>query len=163
MTERDARGNPDVRFEKTDVNAASLLKFGFWLVVATVAVVLLLWRLYFVFVAEEAARQPPPPVMRPDPAQMAPPAPRLQAHPAQELAEFRRREDLILGSYGWVDKEEKIVRIPIQEAMRIVAERGLPRFPAVPAAPGPAPGSPEPAPAAPRAQPAKPSPGGGRP
>ena len=46
------------------------------------------------------------------------------------LAEFRAQEDALLTSYGWVEKDKGIARIPIDEAMRIVAERGLPKFPA---------------------------------
>jgi hypothetical protein len=137
MTERPPGGHPEVDFERTDVNATALLKFGFWLVMATLAVVLLLWRLYFVFVAEEAARQPPPPVMKANPAKMAPPAPHLQENPALDLARFRAEEDLALGSYGWVDKEKGTVRIPIEVAMRLLAERGLPAW-----APSPPPGPP---------------------
>ncbi len=137
MTGHPGDQNPEVRFERTDVDAASLLKFGFWLVMATTAVVLVLWQLYFVFVAQEAARQPPPPIMKPDAAVLAPPPPLLQTTPAQELAQFRAQEDLLLGSYGWVDKERGVVRIPIEQAMRILAERGL----AAPAAP-PAPTAP---------------------
>ena len=136
MTQHPAGENPDVRFERTDVEATSLLKFGFWLVVATAAVVLLLWRLYFVFVAQEAARQPPPPIMKPDAAVLAPPPPLLQTAPAQDLAQFRAQEDAVLASYGWMDKEQKVVRIPIEEAMKLVAERGLP-VPVVSPAPSP--------------------------
>ena len=149
MSEHPAPTNPEVQFEKGDVDATSLLKFLFWTVVATVAIVFLLWRLYFVFVAREAARQPPPPVMRPDAAQMAPPRPLLQVQPeppaelgarfaAQNLAEFRAQEDALLGSYGWVDKDLGRVRIPLAEEMRLVAERGLPSFlPTPPPAPAP--------------------------
>jgi len=149
MPEREAPSNPEVRFEKGDVDATSLLKFLFWTVVATVTIVFLLWRLYFVFVAREAARQPPPPVMRPDAAQMAPPRPLLQVQPepppdqaarfaSQNLAAFRAQEDALLGSYGWVDKDLGRVHIPLAEAMRIVAERGLPSFlPPPPPAPAP--------------------------
>jgi hypothetical protein len=126
VTEKPAPGHPAVDFERTDVDATALLKFAFGLVVATVAVVLLLWRLYFVFVAREAARQPAPPVMQADPAAMAPAGPSLQPLPARDLAQFRAEEDLALGSYGWVDKEKGVVRIPIERAMRLLAERGLP-------------------------------------
>ncbi|HKC11100.1 MAG TPA: hypothetical protein VKI41_03465 [Vicinamibacteria bacterium] len=132
MTEHPGPGHPEVDFERTDVDATALLKFAFWLVVATVAVVLLLWRLYFVFVAREAARQPAPPVMRADPAAMAPAGPSLQPLPAQDLARFRAEEELALGTYGWVDKEKGIVRIPIERAMRLLAERGLPAPAATP-------------------------------
>jgi hypothetical protein len=126
MTEQPAPGHPTVDFERTDVDATALLKFAFGLVAAAVVVVLLLWRLYFVFVAREAARQPAPPVMQADPAAMAPAGPSLQPLPAQDLARFRAEEDLALGTYGWVDKEKGIVRIPIERAMRLLAERGLP-------------------------------------
>src|SRR3989442_11068116 len=107
------------------------------------------WGLSSVFGPQEAARRPPPPVMRPDAAQMAPPRPLPQVEPeppadlgarfaAQNLAAFRAQEDALLGSYGWVDKDLGRVRIPLAEAMRIVAERGLPSFlPTPPPAPAP--------------------------
>ena len=128
MTDHPVHTNPDVGFEKEDVNATSLIKFLLWLVVGTVAIVFLLWRLYFVFVAQEAARQPPPPIMKPTAAQMAPLPPLLQEHPYRDLASFRAEEDSLLHSYGWVDKELGRVHIPIDEAMRIVAAQGLPSF-----------------------------------
>jgi hypothetical protein len=148
--------NPEVGFEKEDVNATALIKFLLWLVVATIAIVLLLWGLYYVFVAQEAARQPPPPIMKPTDAQMAPPRPLLQVQPeppadqvtrfaSQNLAAFRAEEDVLLHTYGWVDKELGRVHIPIDEAMRRVAAQGLPSFlpptpppPAPPAAKAPA-------------------------
>ena len=127
--------HPEVRFEHSDVDASALLKYGFWLVVTTAVVVVLLWRLYFVFVAREAARQPPPPVMKIDPEAMSVPLPNLQTLPTLDLTAFRAREESVLHSYGWVDKEAGIVRIPIEEAMRLVAERGL--TPPAPASPEP--------------------------
>ena len=128
--------HPEVRFEHSDVDASALLKYGFWLVVTTAVVVVLLWRLYFVFVAREAARQPPPPVMKIDPEAMSVPLPNLQTLPNLDLTAFRAREESVLHSYGWVDKEAGLVRIPIEEAMRLLAERGL--------TPAAAPASPEP-------------------
>ncbi len=128
MTDHRADTNPEVAFEKEDVNATSLIKFLLWLVVATVVIVFLLWRLYFVFVAQEAARQPPPPVMKPTAAQMAPLPPLLQEYPYRDLADFRAHEDALLQSYGWVDKDLGRVHIPIDEAMRLVAAQGLPSF-----------------------------------
>ena len=60
---------------------------------------------------------------------------RTAFHIQLELAAFRAREDAILASYAWVDKEHGIVRIPVEEAMRLVAERGVPFF-EVPEPPG---------------------------
>jgi hypothetical protein len=135
MSEPERPVNEEVGFEKTDVDATALLKFGFGLVLATAIVVLLLWRLYFVFLAQEGARQPPPPVMKADGDAMRVPMPHLQDRPAPDLAAFRAREDDVLQSYGWVDKDASVVHIPIEEAMRILAERGLPATAAAPPAP----------------------------
>ena len=55
---------------------------------------------------------------------------RLQAHPRQDLKELREAEDALLKSYGWVDKNEGVIRIPIDEAMKLVLQRGLPSRPA---------------------------------
>jgi hypothetical protein len=128
MSEHPAPTNPEVRFEKGDVNATSLIKFLLWLVAATIAIVFVLWRLYFVFVAQEAARQPPPPIMKAAAAQMALPPPLLQERPTEDLVTLRAQEDALLSSYGWVDKDLGRVHIPLEEAMRLVSERGLPSF-----------------------------------
>jgi hypothetical protein len=55
-----------------------------------------------------------------------PPAPRLQADPARDLENLRKAEAAVLNSYGWVDRKAGIVRIPIERAMEVLAERGLP-------------------------------------
>ncbi len=56
--------------------------------------------------------------------------PRLVTSEPAVLAEFRAQESAFLTSYGWVEKDKGIARMPIDEAMKIVAERGLPKFPA---------------------------------
>lgn len=55
-----------------------------------------------------------------------PPAPRLQVAPATELERVRKAEAAVLNSYGWVDRKAGVVRIPVERAMEILAERGLP-------------------------------------
>ena len=58
-----------------------------------------------------------------------PPEPRLQATPALDLARFRAREEERLGTYGWVDRPNGVVHVPIERAMEIVAREGLPARP----------------------------------
>ena len=36
------------------------------------------------------------------------------------------REDLLLDHYSWVDQSQGKVRIPIERAMELIAQRGLP-------------------------------------
>jgi len=55
------------------------------------------------------------------------PEPRLQETPALDLERLREREDETLSTYGWVDRQAGVVRIPIERAMEIVAREGLPK------------------------------------
>jgi len=55
-----------------------------------------------------------------------PPAPRIEEHPAEELMELRTREDNLLSTYGWMDKQSGVVRIPIDLAMELQLSRGFP-------------------------------------
>jgi hypothetical protein len=52
--------------------------------------------------------------------------PKLQAQPAVELARMRREEDHRLSSYGWIDQPQGVVRIPVDQAMMLLAKRGFP-------------------------------------
>jgi hypothetical protein len=55
------------------------------------------------------------------------PTPRLQSDDGnQDLADLHAREDLLLGHYSWVDSSRTKVRIPIDRAMELIAQRGLP-------------------------------------
>ena len=55
-----------------------------------------------------------------------PPQPRLQTNPTGDLQQLREVEDAKLHSYGWIDKGAGVVRIPIDRAMDLLAQRGLP-------------------------------------
>jgi hypothetical protein len=68
-----------------------------------------------------------------------PPAPRLQAAPVQDMQDIRQAENARLQSYGWVDRPAGIARIPIDRALDLVAEQGLPTWPAEPRQPAPGP------------------------
>jgi hypothetical protein len=66
-----------------------------------------------------------------------PPAPRLQVHPKDDLLSLQRTERQQLTSYAWIDRDRRIVRIPIERAMELVAERGLEGWAQKPPAPQP--------------------------
>jgi len=55
-----------------------------------------------------------------------PPGPRLQVEAVKDMREFRAAEDAILATYGWVNREAGLVRIPIDRAMELLVDRGLP-------------------------------------
>lgn len=54
------------------------------------------------------------------------PEPRLETNERSEINDFRLHEEEQLNSYGWVDKPAGVVHIPIERAMQLVAQRGLP-------------------------------------
>lgn len=60
------------------------------------------------------------------------PTPRLQSDSTdggQDLADLHAREDLLLDHYSRVDGQPGKVRIPIDRAMELIAQRGLPVAP----------------------------------
>lgn len=67
-----------------------------------------------------------------------PPLPRLQTNPKQELRDLRAEEARTLDNYQWVDKSAGVVRIPIEEAMKLTVQRGLASRPASAPAAAPA-------------------------
>jgi hypothetical protein len=55
------------------------------------------------------------------------PTPRLQTDDGnQDLVELHQREDLLLDHYSWISQSQGKVRIPIERAMQLIAQRGLP-------------------------------------
>ncbi len=55
------------------------------------------------------------------------PTPRLQTDDGyQEVADLHTKEDLLLDNYTWVDQGKGVVRIPIDHAMQLIAQQGLP-------------------------------------
>ena len=55
------------------------------------------------------------------------PTPRVQSDDGnQDVADLHTREDLLLSNYTWVDESKGTIRIPIERAMELIAQRGLP-------------------------------------
>lgn len=103
-------------------------------VVGTVVTVAIFAALYLVTVALEqyVQRTAPPPNPLAAAVPKEPPAPRLQPAPIKDLLELRAWEDSQLEHYGWVDRSNGIARIPIDRAIEILAEKGLPARPEEP-------------------------------
>ncbi len=115
-----------VHRETSDVNVGGVVAFTIALVVVGVVIHGAVWAFYR-YLGREAAR--PATLEYPlavDALRRLPPEPRLQTDPRDDLANMRRAEDRILNSYGWVDRNAGVVRIPIEQAMKLTVERGLP-------------------------------------
>ena len=117
--------NPEVHHEESDVNIRAIFGFGGGLMAVAVVVLLVIYVLFGFFDGRERATIPAEYPLAAQ-ADKVPPEPRLQEHPREDLSELRAREDEILTSYGWVDRNAGVVRIPIDAAMKLTLERGLP-------------------------------------
>jgi hypothetical protein len=117
---------PGAGYEHTDANTRIIAHFLFWLGVAAIVVHLGMWGMFALLVDQRREVGEPEFPLAVGLDQRQPPEPRLQQFPLWEYQEFRRREEALLGGYGWVNEAAGTVRIPIEEAMRLLVERGLP-------------------------------------
>ena len=125
MGERSRDSEPAGRgHEERDVPLRPLIISGVCLVVLAWLSLLAMW-LLFDYLAARRARLDvvPSPVFE---ARQLPPEPRLEVSPQQDLRQMRAAETTVLNSYGWVDRQAGIVRIPIERAIELLVERGLP-------------------------------------
>jgi hypothetical protein len=67
-------------------------------------------------------------------AQQTFPKPVLEHSEQTQYLDELRKENEVLGSYAWVDQNNGVVRIPIDQAMDLLAQRGLPVIPQASAA-----------------------------
>ena len=123
--------------EHTDANVWLIVQFAIWLAASAVVTHFLMWGLFAFFVKDrgEAAKQAIEYPLAAQQERRLPAGPRLQAIPANEIFEFRQRENAELSEYGWVDRNAGTVHIPIDKAKELLLQRGLPSRPA-PAASG---------------------------
>jgi hypothetical protein len=118
--------NAAVHHEESDVDIRAI--FGFGAALIAIAVVIHVAILLFFNVLERGAGQQSAVAypLATGQEDRLPPEPRLQIAPREDLAALRAKEDAILRSYGWVDRNAGVVRIPIDRAMELTLERGLP-------------------------------------
>ena len=124
-------------FERRDISAAGVIYFFVGLAAITVLIHFLLVGLYDVLDKRSTAQQAPvSPLITNAPAdtrhiprdyeEKAFPEPRLERDERTQLNQVRLNEEQLLNSYGWVDEKSQTVRIPIERAMDLVVQRGLP-------------------------------------
>jgi hypothetical protein len=117
---------PGAGYEHTDASAPTILKFLLWLAGAAVLIHAGLALLFALFVEQRVEHEAPRYPLAVGERSRLPPEPRLQRFPREDIMNFRTGEEAALHQYGWVDRNAGIVRIPIEDAMRLTLERGLP-------------------------------------
>lgn len=132
----------DDRHETHDVSIRSIVRFGIGLAIAAAVIHVGVWLLFRFFERYAEKRDAAPsalaarrPVEAPRNPEKLFPEPRLERFPFATWDSLRREEDALLTEYGWVDRGSGAVRIPIDRAMDLIAQRGIP--PATGTAPPP--------------------------
>jgi hypothetical protein len=124
-------------FEHQDLQVSGILYFLLSLVAGVLLCILLLRGVYVFLDHREKTLQPAVnPLVTNVPAdtrhiapgypQSAFPNPKLEEDERGQLNGIRLEEEKTLYSYGWIDEKAGIVHIPIERAMDLIAQRGLP-------------------------------------
>jgi hypothetical protein len=119
------RHDPPRGHETRDLSIRAIAVFFCSLTLLIIVVAIAMKWTFDAFVARDRARDPPPSPLEASLPEL-PPEPRLEVKPSLGIAELRRSEEAALGGYAWIDEKAGTVRIPIERAMELVLERGLP-------------------------------------
>jgi hypothetical protein len=118
--------NPQVAYEHGDADILTVSKYAIALAFGILIAASAMWGLFDYFSAHTNEDEAVVSKAVLDERPKLPPEPRLQATPKLYIKELRESEEAFLKSYGWVDPNQGIVRIPIEDAIAMVAKKGLP-------------------------------------
>ncbi|HEY7333821.1 MAG TPA: hypothetical protein VH639_02980 [Bryobacteraceae bacterium] len=114
-----------VRFEERDINARSVILTGVGVIVGTIVVVFIASgvRMWLVSARQSEGAQTQAAAAVP---RQLPPAPRFQPSPPAEFNAYRAEQMAQLNNYNWIDRDKGVVAIPVQRAMDLLVQRGIP-------------------------------------
>jgi hypothetical protein len=115
--------HPGPGYEDSDVSVGRLVAFAGGVVALIVLGVLGSAAVFHFFVRHQPLGPPASPF---EDIRAVPPEPRLQTTAPVELQHYRADQEKILEGYGWVDSQAGIVRIPMDRAMDLLLQKGLP-------------------------------------
>jgi len=129
--------NAGVMHESSDANVRAIYTFGVWLALLGIVCALATWgglrAMEWAANRDDAERMKANPMVpearKKMPSEVAVhefPTPQLQVNDTAEMNEEIADETGKLTHYQWVDQSQGIVRIPIDKAMQLVLQRGLP-------------------------------------
>lgn len=131
----------DVSYEKADVQVSSIYWYLLFLglaAAASLALTIYILRYTSSFVSGLDAPMPASRAAMPTPTTM-PPEPRLQgvpghdSDPQQDMRDKLKADNAANETLGWVDQTNGVAQIPVKDAMKIIAENGMPGASSAPA------------------------------
>lgn len=118
MLDKKVERSLELGYEESDASARNIFVTGFLALVVGAAIFGGLNWLFHGFERREHAREQARSAL--PSGEAFPPAPRLQLDPRGDLEQLRAENAAVLGSFGWVDRQGGWVRIPVEEAMKLV-------------------------------------------
>ena len=110
--------------ERKDADVVALTMVGGVLLLVGILTFLSCWALVHVLTLRHNAREKAAATMAQQ-TEKFPGAP-LLVQPGSDFSSTRSAQESELNSYGWIDRKTGKVRIPIERAMQLLVERGLP-------------------------------------
>jgi len=123
MENRPAGENTPKGHETVDANVRSVVWWGLGVFGLLASGVIISAIVFHYFVTHQSLGPPASPFEN---VRALPPSPTLQVTPARDLRQYLDSQDAALNSYGWVDQKAGVVRIPIDHAMDLLLQKGLP-------------------------------------
>ena len=114
---------PEVEYETADVQPRAVVKAAVGMAVMMAFAAAVTLGVFLLLRGLERRDDPPVPALAQHEQGRLPPAPRLQRLPLADLEQMLAEDRDRLTKYGWVDEQAGVVRIPIEEAMKIYAAR----------------------------------------
>lgn len=137
MNDAHTQGNPPhgpnehSGHEGTELNLRPIFGFGIGLIVMAVVIHFVLGLFMKQFeVASKRAKELRPVLYDDERGQY--PGPVNQVHPRLDLQTHRANEKKLIGEYGWSDEKSDRALVPIDRALDILAEKGLPKVKNIP-------------------------------
>jgi hypothetical protein len=113
-------------YETSDANTDAVLGFMVGLLLVLVLTLLATWGLFRYF---SVAEREPAPASSFAGVRQLPAAPQLEVYPRVDLLETLAKQQQELETYSWEDRSTGTVRIPIERAMDLLLQKGLPVLP----------------------------------
>lgn len=137
----DPHAHGPVNHETTDIHLDGIAKITIGFAIFMALVVGAMYGVFHLFadaevVASRPASQSAPNAM--EEGYRLPGGPKLLTNEPMNLRQFRAEQATRLQGYGWVDRAANVVHLPIERAIDLTVERGLPASPAAPPAADPA-------------------------
>ena len=121
---KEAFQNPNVGYEHTQADLRIVYGFLIMLAIGIAVVFFVLWGFYVYMEKRQGSGVRPAPYT----SSKAPkvPVPMLQPDPVADNNRVQFTDSQILNSYGWTDQKAGVPHIPIDRAMDLLVQRGLP-------------------------------------